>query len=196
MSCFILLRDPRRSKSIAVRIINTLLHYLWTFLKWVSGAFYSILFHSTAVYPFFGRLFLWCVTLISCCCCNLDYPSLCPLKYFFLKRQHFTHQSMTLKSLRNQPVFFQARLTPLVIFFSLWLFYSHIAEAKMTITGNQQRGIRALGLLALEILEIQGLFPYLTLCFPADSVDWEFRQSRKGIVCSAPGCLGSQLGDL
>lgn len=49
----------------------------------------------------------------------------------------------------------------------------------MTMMGNWQRGTRALGLLALEILEIQRLSFHINLCFLVDSVDWEFRKGRK-----------------
>lgn len=53
----------------------------------------------------------------------------------------------------------------------------------MTMMGNQQRAIRALEFLALEM---QSLDLYTDSLFLIGSVDWEFRQ---GTNCSAPGCL-------
>lgn len=53
----------------------------------------------------------------------------------------------------------------------------------MTMMGNQQRAIRALEFLALEM---PSLDLYTDSLFLIDSVDWEFRQ---GTNYSAPGCL-------
>ena len=48
----------------------------------------------------------------------VDCPVYVPLSNFLLKRQHLTHQTVTSKSLKNQPVFFQPRWNPLVILFT------------------------------------------------------------------------------